>query len=159
TKQPHLESIAPVRTLPRTPGPPRTQTIAIENRPPASLRPNPAHNYATVTPDSYHTMGIQTRQARSCTQDDALEAPAVVVINDTTARRYLESEDAIGKRMAMGGKKAGQPALNRSGQTAWSEIVGLAAGVKKLNMSAETVPDVFVPYWQSPMQTPALVVR
>jgi putative ABC transport system permease protein len=39
------------------------------------------------------------------------------------------------------------------------EIVGVVADTKNLGLDAETVPDVYVPYWQWPMQSPALVVR
>ena len=39
------------------------------------------------------------------------------------------------------------------------EIVGVVADTKNLDLNAETVPDVYVPYWQWPMQSPALVVR
>jgi len=39
------------------------------------------------------------------------------------------------------------------------EIVGIVTDTKNLSLKAETVPDVYVPYWQWPMQTPTVVVR
>jgi putative ABC transport system permease protein len=39
------------------------------------------------------------------------------------------------------------------------EIVGVVADTRNLSLKAETVPDVYVPYWQWPMQSPILVVR
>src|SRR5262249_35546203 len=158
-KQPHVEAVAAVSTLPRTAGSARTQTIVIENRPPVASSEYPTANYQAVTPGYFRAMGIRLLKGRTFTEADALEAPAVVIINETMARRYFQNDDPIGKRLAMGGKNPGQPVLNRSGQPSWSEIVGMVADVKKLNMNAETVPDVFVPYWQYPMQTPALVIR
>ena len=35
----------------------------------------------------------------------------------------------------------------------------MVADTRKLNLSAETVPEIYVPYWQYPMQTPELLVR
>jgi len=35
----------------------------------------------------------------------------------------------------------------------------VVADTRKLNLSAETVPEIYVPYWQYPMQTPELLVR
>ncbi len=60
----------------------------------------------------------------------------------------------------MEGRTPGQPGgPNRAGASPWSEIIGVAADTRKLNLAAQTVPEIYVPYWQYPMQTPELLVR
>jgi len=158
---PGVESVGAVSTLPDNIGAARTQTIAIENRPPATPGEYPTANFQGVTPDYFRTMGIPLLQGRAFSESDAYEAPWVVIINQTMAKRYFPNQNPVGKRLAMGGRKnPGQPdGADPSGRLPWKEIVGVVADMKKLSLRAETVPDVYVPYWQWPMQSPTLVVR
>ena len=156
-----MESVGAVSTLPDNIGAARTQTIAIENRSPATPGEYPTANFQGVTPDYFRTMGIPLLQGRAFSESDAYEAPWVVIINQTMAKRYFPNQNPVGKRLAMGGRKnPGQPdGADPSGRLPWKEIVGVVADMKKLSLRAETVPDVYVPYWQWPMQSPTLVVR
>ena len=159
--QPGVRSISAVSVLPNNIGSARTQTIVIENRPPAAPGEYPTANFQGITPDYFRTLGIPLLQGRPFAESDVYEAPWVILINETMARRYFPNENPIGKRLAMGGRKSpGTPDnTDPSGRPTWKEIVGVVADMKKLNLSADTVPEVFVPYWQWPMQSPTLVVR
>jgi predicted permease len=159
--QPGVQSIGAISVLPDNVGGARTQTIAIENRPPTVPGEYPTANFQGITPDYFRTMGIPLLQGRSFAESDTHEAPWVVIINETMAKRYFPNENPIGKRLDMGGRKnPGQPdPTDPSRRPTWKEIVGVVADMKKLSLNAETVPEVFVPYWQWPMQSPTLVVR
>jgi putative ABC transport system permease protein len=136
--------------------PPR-QGIVLEQGQPNEA---PRANFQGVTPDYFRAMGIALSKGRTFTERDALEAPTIAIINETIAKRYFPNEDPVGKRLAMEGRTPGQPAgPNRGASSPWSEIVGVVADTRKLNLSAETVPEIYVPYWQYPMQTPELLVR
>jgi ABC-type antimicrobial peptide transport system permease subunit len=50
-------------------------------------------------------------------------------------------------------------ATNVWGQAEWSEIVGVVSDIKSLHPQPEAVPEIFVPYWQWPMQAPTILVR
>jgi putative ABC transport system permease protein len=41
----------------------------------------------------------------------------------------------------------------------WTEIVGVVADVKSMNLDPNVESNIYVPYWQWPMQTPMLFVR
>ena len=41
----------------------------------------------------------------------------------------------------------------------WTEIVGVVADVKSISLDPQVEMNVYVPYWQWPMQTPSLFVR
>ena len=154
--QPGVQSVAAVSSLSRSVEPPR-QGIVLEQRQPNEA---PRANFQGVTPDYFRAMGIALLKGRTFTERDALEAPAIAIINETIAKRYFPDENPVGKRLAMEGRTPGQPAgPNRGAASPWSEIVGVVADTRKLNLNAETVPEIYVPYWQYPMQTPELLVR
>jgi len=149
-----------VSKLPRDIGSALTQTLVIENRPPISRGEYATANFQGITPDYFRTLSIPLLQGRSFTEEDVYEAPRVVIINKTMANRFFPNENPVGKRLALGGRKnPGQPDTGPSGRPPWMEIVGVVADTKNLSLNAETVPDVYVPYWQWPMQSPTLVVR
>jgi len=154
--QPGIRSVAAASSLSRSLEPPR-QGIVLEQGQPAE---SPRANYQGVTPDFFATMGIPLLAGRTFTERDTLEAPSVVIVSSQFAKKYFGSEDPIGKRMAMEGRTPGQPAGPNIGSTSpWSEIVGVVGDIKKLNLGANTVFEIYVPYWQYPMQNPELVVR
>jgi putative ABC transport system permease protein len=156
---PGVQAVGAIGGLPRGTSAARGQGIFIEGR--DATAPD-SRLYATfhgVTPDYFRAMAIPLVSGRSFTDGDTLEGQPVAVINETLARRYFPNEDPVGKRFAMGGRKPGELAMNPLSQSPWIEIVGVVGDVKRLTLEAATMPDVFRPYWQWPMQTPTLVVR
>ena len=158
---PEFQVVAAVSTLPENAGGARTQTIALENHPTPGSGEYPTANFQGISPEYFRALGVPLLEGRAFSERDIYQAPPVALINETLARRYFPNENPIGKRLAMGGRKnPGQPEpVAPNARSPWMEIVGVVADMKKLSLNAETVPDVFVPYWQWPMQTPFLVVR
>ena len=155
-EQPGVQSVAAVSSLSRSLEPPR-QGIVLERGQPNET---PRTNYQGITPDYFRTMGIPLLTGRTFNELDAFEAPTVAIINETIAKRYFADADPIGQHLAMEGRTPGQPAgPNRPNTSAWTEIVGVVADTRKLNLNADTIPEIYVPYWQYPMQTPELHVR
>jgi putative ABC transport system permease protein len=158
---PGIVSVAVAYRLPRDIDNALAFPVVIENRPPATSAEFPTADFEGVSPDYFRTMGIPLLEGRFFTEDDVYEAPWVVIINQTLARRYFPNQNPIGKRLALGGRKnPGQPDYNDpDGRTPWKEIVGIVADTKTLGPRAETLPEAYIPYWQWPMQSPALMVR
>jgi putative ABC transport system permease protein len=148
---PGVQSVAAINMLPKTIGSARRQPILFENRQPLPTGEIHTANFQGISPDYFDTLGIALLQGRGFTEADSLEAPQVGVINEAMAKRYFADENPLGKRLAMG-----TPNPN---QISWIEIVGVVADTRKLNLNAEVVPDVYIPYWQYPMQSPSLIVR
>ena len=154
--QPGVRSVAAVSALSRNAEPPR-QGIVLELGQPTET---PRANFQGVTPDYFVAMGIALVNGRTFTEKDALEAPNVAIVNETLARRFFPNDNPLGKRLAMEGRIPGQPANPRiPNESPWTEIVGVVADTKKINLRAETVAEVYVPYWQYPMQSPELIIR
>ena len=157
---PGIESVAAVSKLQRDIGSALTQPVVIENHPSIASDEYPTADFQGVAPDYFRVMGIPLLRGRSFTEEDAYQAPWVAIINESMARRYFSSENPVGKRLALGATKSPrQPITNPSRRPLWMEIVGVVADTKTLSLNAETVPEIYVPYWQWPMQSPTLVVR
>jgi putative ABC transport system permease protein len=93
--------------------------------------------YFVATPDYFKAMRIPVKTGRVFTEQDRADAPPVVVVNESLARRVFPGEDPIGKRI-----------------TVWRdekfarEIVGIVGDVKSSRLDAETKSQIYVPYAQ-----------
>jgi predicted permease len=67
-----------------------------------------------VSPHYFETLGAHLLQGRAFTDADAADRPKVVIINETTARRFWPNDSPIGKRISNAGEKR-----------QYSEIVGV----------------------------------
>ena len=54
-----------------------------------------------ISADYFRTMGIRLLNGRAFNERDNANAPGVVVISDSVARRFWPTGDAIGKRISM----------------------------------------------------------
>jgi putative ABC transport system permease protein len=97
-------------------------------------------NGSWVSNDYFRAMGIPLLKGRAFTDEDRTEAPPVVVVNETMARRFWPGEEAIGKRIRWGGWNP------QGGLT----IVGVAADVKLTSLTADSPPTVYMPVFQIP---------
>ncbi|HEY7087856.1 MAG TPA: ABC transporter permease, partial [Tepidisphaeraceae bacterium] len=58
---------------------------------------------ADVTPRYFETLGIPIVEGRDFAQDDNGKAPRVLIVDETTARRYWPGQDPLGKRLMIWG--------------------------------------------------------
>jgi putative ABC transport system permease protein len=135
--------------------------ITIENHQTGVEEDYPRTSFQGITSDYFRTMGIPMLGGRTFTDSDALEAPRVAILTESLARRCFPSENPIGKRIHPGRLNPGQVAEpdRWTNVSLWTEIVGVVADVKSLSLDAQVEANIYVPYWQWPMQTPTLVVR
>jgi putative ABC transport system permease protein len=141
-----------------------------ENQPPtvpfsvfgfATMGPEqqPKAEFTGISPGWIRALGARLVSGRDFTEQDTLQSPGVVLINETLAHRYFPDKNPVGHRIRMG---SGQPPLNATnvwGLPEWGEIVGVVSDVKSLHPHPEVVAEVYAPYWQWPMQTPTVFVR
>ena len=100
-----------------------------------------------ITPDYLRAMGIPLLRGRAFTEGDSSDAPKVLIVNDTLARKYFPGEDPVGRRLEVG--LAG----------IHGEIVGVVGDVRDRHLDAEPGPEFYVPYRQVPINSMSLVVR
>lgn len=88
-----------------------------------------------VSRGHFRTLGIPLMQGRDFNAQDVARAPRVVIINETTARRFWPGERAVGKRFRLGGESA--------------TIVGVARDSKYESITEEPKAMVYVPIAQA----------
>jgi putative ABC transport system permease protein len=151
--QPGVEYVAAASNLPRRNSGQPSQPFYVEGQLPG--KPHTA-DYTGVTPKYFETMGIPLLRGRAFTEDDRLEAPQVLIINETLAKRCFAGQDPLGKRLSM----SRNPAIPDTAELSkWPVVVGVVRDVKTLGVNPEAHPQVYVPYWQWPMLTPTAIVR
>jgi putative ABC transport system permease protein len=135
--------------------------ITVENRQTGVEEDYPRASVRGVTPDYFRAMGMPMLQGRIFNESDALEAQRVAILSDALAKRCFPNENPIGKRIYLGRLNPGQVGeLDRwTNVSLWMEVVGTVADVKSMNLDPRVESNAYVPYWQWPMQTPALFVR
>ena len=78
---------------------------------------NSSLNLESVHPNYFATLGVVLLRGRAFTPHDRPGAPHVVIVSEDVAARTWPGEDAIGKRVKLGGVHSREP---------WREVVGIA---------------------------------
>jgi predicted permease len=124
-------------------------SLKIEGRPPWERGQVPIVEISTVSHDYFRTLGMQMRAGRVFNEADRADAPLVVIINETLAKRFFTGEDPLGKRLDSFKPKS-----------PWAVIVGVVADVKHLGPDKEVRPELYFPDSQTGLYTdPVLAVR
>jgi putative ABC transport system permease protein len=139
---PGVDSVSAINHLPLA-GDVWGTALAIEGRP----LPLPGQDievaYRVSRPDYFRTMGILLRAGRDFTERDTPSAPAVVILNETLARRYWPSEDPVGKRVTLDDPR------NRSQAPQWLTVVGVVRDVKQDSWKDAPANEIYLPFQQS----------
>lgn len=142
---PGVESAAATTGLPMAGGF-GSRYFRIEGRPPQPAGQGFNANVNLTTPGYFRTMHIPLLDGRDFDERDVMKAPGAVVINQEMARRYWPDETPIGQRLAVG-------------DGPWRTIVGVVGDVKQSGLDIETRPEMFWPYYQTPVSFATFVVR
>lgn len=101
-----------------------------------------------VTPGYFRTLEIELVQGRSFTVSDWQGAPAVVIINETLARRLFRSENPLERQLEIKAAESPDPD-NVPPMTA--QIVGVAGDTRQFGVTAPPLNVVYVPFAQNPV--------
>ncbi len=138
---------------------PPVQWFSIHGRPVPNAGERPIAHHNAITPDYLRTLGMHLLRGRDFTEADTLQAPGVVLVNESFVRRFFPNDDPIGQHVTLESSAGGLATTNAFGQSVWSEVVGVVSNVKSLTAQPEAAPEIFRPYWQWPMQSPKVFVR
>ncbi len=128
---PGVRSVGAINVLPLS-GQDGRRGIVVEGYQPAPDTPTRAHPRA-VTPDYFRTMGVQLSAGRGFTPDDRANAPLVVIVNETMARRYWPDASPVGKRVLL------------AGSNDWREVVGVVRDVRHWGLDRPVNPEMYFP--------------
>ncbi len=143
---PGVRSVGAVNLLPLGGGDSRTG-IGIENRerkpddPPTRMHPR------IVTPTYFSTVGIPIKQGRGFETTDDDRALPVVVISETSARRFWPNENPIGQRVRFGGDEI------------WRTVIGIAGDVRHWGLRQDINPVLYWPQAQASIGSLSFILR
>jgi putative ABC transport system permease protein len=106
-----------------------------------------------ATPGYFAALGIRLERGRLFTAADDVDAPPVVILSHTTARRFFPDVDPVGRSMSLPELRDGKP---RSVQMT---VIGVAADVKYSGLDKDADDAVYRPFAQQPVRAPFLVAR
>ncbi|MEW6127999.1 MAG: ABC transporter permease [Acidobacteriota bacterium] len=139
---PGIQSVSAINHLPLA-GDLWGQSLVIEGRPlPAPGQEIPAA-FRVSRPGYLQTMGIELRGGRDFNERDTADAPGVVIINETLARRHWQNEDPLGKRLTLDDPRSNAPAPR------WLTIVGVIKDVKQDSWMSAPENEFYLPFQQS----------
>ena len=125
--------------------------VSAQDKPLANPDLAPYADRYTVSPDFMRTMGIGIRRGRGfTTADNSDAAPLVAIVSSALASRIWPGEDALGKRIRMGGPNG-----------PWRTVIGVAGNVHHRGLDASEATQVYLPerQWIFADNSVALVVR
>jgi putative ABC transport system permease protein len=122
-----------------------SDNFTIEGRPDLTGDHAPVARLGFISEDYFRTMGILVVKGRDFDERDTRDAPPVVIINQTLARRFWPNEEPIGKRIKT--------------KTRVCEIIGVSGEVKQAGLDKPSEPEIFLPYQQAPYLFLQLAVR
>jgi putative ABC transport system permease protein len=101
----------------------------------------------TITPDYLRTMNIPLLRGRFFTEQDNMDSPMVVILDEEVARRAWPGENPIGRRV-------------RSGPSSpWAEVVGVVGHIRHEKLESDERLQIYWNYWQRARDRMSLVIR
>ena len=92
-----------------------------------------------ITPGFITTLRIPLLRGRDIAPADTADAPGVILVNETTARRIWPGKDPIGKHVKVGGL-----------DNPWLTVIGLVGDVHHVGLDAAPDMQVYIPHAQWP---------
>ncbi len=124
--------------------------LKIEGRPEEPGRAPMALIHA-VGMDYFRTLRIPLLKGREFTARDDLNAPPVLIVNETLASRLFANQDPLGKRI--------EPSFSSAGATRMREIVGVGGDTRHAGPRDEPTAEIYFAQTQMPSGTMAGVLR
>ena len=119
-----------------------------EREKPTHIEDAPVVGFRRVSPGYLAALGVTRIKGRSFTDVDRQDAPPVIVLSETAARRLLPGRDPVGQRLGIG----------RDGRLA--TVIGVVHDVRANPLTSESPTSVvYVPMAQWPTRTASVVLR
>jgi putative ABC transport system permease protein len=112
----------------------------------------PMADYRSVTPGLFGTLGARIVDGRDFDAHDGPGAPAVVIVDETLARRTWPGATAVGQRLAVDPRSTGD-------LSTWATVVGVVRHVRHRSLALEVREQVYFPQAQVLRNPLAWVVR
>ena len=114
-------------------------------------------NWEVATPDYFRAAGTRLLAGRTFSEHDTADAPKVVVVSESLARRGWPGQSPVGKRLNTYGA-ASELKDGSFVNVEWQTVVGVVEDARYRGIQNPR-PDVYLAYGQAPASVQYLVVR
>jgi putative ABC transport system permease protein len=111
------------------------------------LGKDPLIAFRQVDTGYFDAMGTRLLRGRTFNSGDSSSGLPVIVVNETTAKKYWPRENPLGKHVA------------GSRDLVQREVVGVVADVKYNNLNSPNLQELYIPFEQMPWAAMTLLVR
>jgi putative ABC transport system permease protein len=143
---PGVQSASLVRGLPFS-GNGGTTAITLPDREPPSKGMEPEVMFNTAMPNYFETIGIPFIKGRLFNNQDQVNTPSVLIINETMARKFWPNQDPLGKQVK----------FVQDGTT--GTVIGVVGDAKHYWLEEESRPQMYAAYSQQPGIFATVVMR
>jgi putative ABC transport system permease protein len=154
SEMPGVEAVGANNSPPFVPQRPwnRSQVVG-ETQPVTTQSENPVANFQTVSPDYFRVLRIPLVHGRFFEAGDKLDAPRVCIVSKRLAKAVWPNEDALGRKLRMGGPKTIVDPDD------WMTVVGVVGDVRHQALEREAGPDLYTPSLQLAWKQMHFLVR
>ena len=146
---PGVESVAFTQTMPFTWGIPANFSVYGSSDDATKL---PPAFYDSVSPSFFGTLRIPLVAGRTFTETDDGNAPRVIVLSESAAKKFFPNENPIGKRLVL-------PPSRQQPTAQALEIIGVVGDVPRNGLDADTPYQVYASLNQRGWPFASLLVR
>jgi len=128
----------------------------IVGAPRGERKARPATAFLAVTPGYFEAFEIQILKGRAISEEDHASGARVTVVNENFVRRFLPGVDPLTQRIVTEQKVPG--VLAEQPMVEW-QIVGVFRNVRSYDLRQIDIPEMAVPFSQSPWPRVEMAVR
>ncbi|MBI2686258.1 MAG: ABC transporter permease [Acidobacteria bacterium] len=150
---PDVKAVSAVNALPLGGGTNYTFKVAGSDDP---LTGEGLAQFRTITPNYFQVLSVPMRHGRSFTSQDHDQAPRVVIVNETLARRFFPNGNAVGEFITLQSPEFGS---DEAGPRVPRQIVGIVADIHETTVTEARPSAFYVPYSQTAVRRMRMVVR
>jgi len=110
-------------------------------------------SWVTISPGYFDVFRIPVKRGRGFTDRDTHDAPGVVIINETMARRFWEKSDPLNDRLVIG-----RGVMREFATEPERQIIGVVGDVRDGGLNNDPGPMMYIPQAQVPDAANALNV-
>lgn len=136
-----------------------TDNFSIQEHPPIKRGEIQTAIIETVAPAYFRMMNIALRDGRFLGDSDGADAPRVVVVSESLARRFFPGENPLEKHISIGTAYLMNAARDLYSEPVWMTIVGVVDDLHYSWIEKEVVPTLYRPFRQSPPYFTTVVLR
>jgi putative ABC transport system permease protein len=124
----------------------------VEHAAPLADRERPRAQLSIASDQTFRALGIPILAGRAFTEADVEDAPNVVIVNQSFAKKFWPGENALGKRITFDQR-------TETANPAWSTVVGIVGDTRPKRLDLAPEPTVYFSYHQFSLPYMTVVVR